>query len=229
MRSLCLMVLVGCANGEVPAQLEAIEVSGDAVSGSARPSVTGADRDWTFADEDGDGVVTVHTPSGADLGTLDGRALVFAYEGAEEIPDGATVTLTDPDPVWLAYRNGSTTVVDAWFGAGFADLGAEVAHERLPEQNVRRRTYRTAVFRTDDGPVELLPGDVDTLVLDGVSWRVGVVAAWDDQAQPTNAKCGGGDARMLSYELLRIDAPIAPVTVDRALDREIPQLPESCG
>ena len=225
-----VMVVFGVAcSEEVPAQLEAIEVVNLEADVAGRVAVDGADRDWSLALEDRDLAIEVHSPTAADLSSLDGRELTVAVDGTGPLSDTGTVSASDTEPVWLAYRNGSTAVPDAWFGPGFAALGAEVAHERVDVSDVRRRVYHTVAFRTDDGPVELLPGAVDTLVVDGVSWRVGVVAAYLDLAKPTNDKCGGGDEPMISYELLRVDAAVAPETVAPEAGRAIPEPEPGCG
>lgn len=219
------LAAVGCT-GEITEQLEAITVSGleDNLSGTF--AATGQDRDYVLTDEQQSVVVDIHTPTAAVLTALDGRVLSFESEGGAPT---RTWRASDPDPAWLVYRNGSTALVDEWFGAEFATLGEKVGHERPSDGGIARRDFHTAQFQTDDGPVELLPGDVDTLTIAGVSWRVGVVAAWFDNAAHTNSKCGAGDQAMLSYELLRVDAPVEPDRMTRSPELELPQTPRGCG
>jgi hypothetical protein len=215
---------VGCDSGEGIPQLEAIEVTGIEAGISARFAVSGSDRDYWLTSEDGAVEIAVHTPTGADLTVLDGTSLTF--EGGGDIASVATWRASDGAPRWLAYRGEGEgdSALDEWFGAGFADLGEVLAEERLGSEGVNRR-YHEAVFQTDDGPVALTPGQVDTLVVDGVQWRVGVVAAFLDFPL-SNVKCAYFPT--LSYELLRVDAPVEPELVAPMPDLPIPPS-RGCG
>jgi hypothetical protein len=218
------LLAAGCHSGEGVPQLEAIEVSGIEGGISARFAVSGSDRDYWLTSDDGAVEIAVHTPTGADLTALDGASLTF--EGGGDIASVATWRASDGAPRWLAYRSEGELdpAVDEWFGTGFADLGEVQGEERIGSEGVNRR-YHEAVFQTDDGPVALIPGQVDTLVVGGVQWRVGVVAAFLDYPL-SNVRCAYFPT--LSYELLRVDAPVEPETVAPMPDLPIPPS-RGCG
>ena len=62
------------------------------------------------------------------------------------------------------------------------------------------------IVQTDDGPVELLPGEKDVISVGGNSYEVTVVSAFQVEARPRALLPCGGIGDMLSFELVRVES-----------------------
>lgn len=218
------------------AQLELLSVqltgaTGDeyeAISGSGALTVTGSERDFTLsiADEAGPLDVEVHSPGLSDLGALDGATVTVDLSTADFSTGTRTIVISDESgPLYAAdHGTGSAELAEA-FGAGFVGYGETLGTESREGYDW---VYYTARFETDDGAVELEPGEVDTLSFDGVLWRVAVIAAYESSPQPDTAvpACGGSDD-LLSYEMLRVEEPAEPAVLVRPEGAKVAAL--SCG
>jgi hypothetical protein len=219
------------------AQLEALGFQSDAALGedgatytvSGDLEVSGADRDFTLAVSDATTTLLdaeLHSSGGLELGALDGRAGAVSI-----VPNwgGGAVLVAIEDESGLAYlgnRGASDGQVDAWFGADFATYGAELGGSR--DENFDW-SYRTVRFATDDGAVEIAPGDVDTVTVGGDLWQIAVIASYDRTLRPdgSQSECGPPDD-LISYEMLRVSTTIAPTSQLRLADRAMAEGP-GCG
>lgn len=207
-----------------------ISEEGDTYTFTGDLSASGADRDYSLAVSDATGVLMsaeLHTPGGLDLSVLDGKAgSVSVY------PDwtGATAELVAiSDESGLAYvanRGRSGGDLDTWFGADFASYGEELGTDR--DQNFNW-TFHTVRFQTDDGAVELAPGEIDTITVGGAMWQVVVIAAYDRELRPNGEQsdCGPPDD-LISYEMIRVAAKVSPTSQARLAGRSAAEGP-GCG
>lgn len=61
---------------------------------------------------------------------------------------------------------------------------------------------------TDNGDVALLPGEVQVIEVDGVSWRAVLNVAYEVSTDPTAAALPGcSPDSMLGFEMLRVEEP----------------------
>ncbi|GEM_PF-4575103 len=207
------LVLVLTACSSAPQQLEAVAVSAPAFDDdpsepptwSGTAAVTGSERDWSIdleTDEQAH-AFSVHSPSAMQLSALDGEELTVRVTTTwSGNPDGLAVY----DAVDLAYASvGSVENADVLerFGADFASWGDELGRSRGEQATY---TYKAIAFATDEGTVELAPGEVAEIVVHGVTWLAAPVASYDHEYHKWAAvpACGGGGP-MLSYELFRMD------------------------
>lgn len=208
--------------------------------------VDGADQDWTLTstDEAGEAVsLEIHSPGGLDLSTLAGESstveLVFsvAYidgdtwddDEDQRLEPAAAVVVSDASgPRYVADAGLEVGLGDALFGEGFVGYGAAM---ETVESDPYEYHYQAIVVQTDDGPVELEPGDVATITVGGQLWRFAAIASFEIEAMenPRNAMAMcGGPADVLAYEMLRVEEPAE--TTRRTRPEELGQAwaPGSC-
>jgi len=178
------------------------------VEGTA--TVTGADRDHTVTVEGADSTVelVVHSPAVTDLTVFDGRDVTVDVSGRN-------MAVRDDDGIaYAADAGGYRWQLEQEFGEGFADWGSVV---RTEMDGTELYKYRTAVFAGDDGPVEIHPGDSDSVTIDGIDYDVTVIASYTiEETMPFAAIAAcGGPSDLLSYEMERVEQPREPRTVAR--------------
>jgi len=215
-------------NDEIPDQLEATNVSLASDSEDAEDEITlngmlqvsGSERDFTLSLNDGetDHSIEIHTPGELDLSVLSGieASATLSYMGLHG--ERSMAIQDESGPAFLSVVDHTDAVATHAMGANFATWGDTVATDSDSEYNW---TYTTALFETDEGAVELLPGESDTITVDGASYQVAVVAAYKVEARPRAALPCGGIGDMLSYELIRVDAPSEAMQVERATGLEM--------
>jgi hypothetical protein len=151
--------------------------------------------------------LVVHSAGMSDLSRLDGRRLT-ADLGEVDAEGQRSVILSDESgPVYIADAG-----VDRAFSQALpvSVVTGEVVTEL--RDDLGAWSFETAVFQTDAGPVELLPGEVETLRIHGVHWRTVVVASY--HSLPKEQACGE-TYDLLSYEMLRVDGPGEADMVER--------------
>ena len=217
-----VLSLVAC-NALIPEQLEAAAVTPDgsavedtwaAVDVTGTLSVSGADQDWTLAvpDQAGSVVVKLHSPGHSDLTEMDGTQTRVEVSESGLHGERGMLLSDEEGPVYFLDHGGWSWRAEELFGAGFVTWGDVMAEDRDDQYNW---DYTTAVFQTDNGPVALLPGDVDSLRIDGDLWRVVVIAAYRVDPHPRAALPCGGISDMLSYEMVRVDTAPEPIFLSR--------------
>ena len=187
-------------------------------------TVTGSERDLTVtivgADEETE--LAVHTPAMSDLSVVDGVDVTVEIVGN-------SLVIGDEDGLAYAADDGSIRWrLEDDLGAGFVDYGATIS-ETVDGSDIY--TYTTAVFQGDDGEVEIHPGDSATVVIDGTTWDVTVIAAY--QIRPVDPLMGmamcGGTPDILSYEMVRVEEPKEPRTIIRPSELPMARRSGLCG
>lgn len=211
--------------GVVPEQLEALDVAittGDAQLSTAAGllAISGADRQFAVQIGTGPELVAVdlHSPGASPLTSLDGLDATVQF--TEQGMGGRSVVISDATgPVYFGIVGDSpslTPVADT-FGSDFVSWGEPMGSEG---DGTFVWTYAPAVFNTDAGPVELLPGEVDSIVVDGVEWRVVVTASYQVDIDPEASELPGcSPESLLGFELLRVaEEPVTVSTLTRLPD-----------
>lgn len=228
-----LVVLAGCGEestqgptGTIPEQLEALVVAGDTsyeeVQHQGALAVSGGERDFALdvAVAAGAAKIDVHTPGSSDLSTLDGLTATVALAPMGLHEERSVVITDDAGPLYVA-DVGHGVDVDALFGEGFVQWG-EVAGTDSDE--LYDWEYTSAVFKTDNGEVPVLPGETATLALGGATYRVAVIAAYKVTPHEDAALPCGGISDLLSYEMLRLKAAPEPVKLTRLANAQLAHL-----
>lgn len=209
------------ATGTIPEQLESFAVTiendqGQLLSAAGLLTVAGEDRQFQIAvDDPAVGMaIELHTPGATPLGSLDG--VDATVELSEMGMGGRSIVISDADGPLYVGALGDTpgqAQVREIFGEGFVTWGEAVGSQT---DGYFVWTYAPAVFATDDGPVELLPGEVDNILVDGAKWRVVVSASYEVSDNPSADEMPAcSPESMLGFELLRVAEPIEVATITR--------------
>jgi hypothetical protein len=224
--TLSLFALCGCdrADGSLEDQLEALtieatdadglplEFEDEARNAAGTLGVTGtaADPLLHLSRDEGDLEVALHLPGGSELAWLDGATVTLSLP-PDEAWDRWTarpLIIADADgPALVAQLVGhAPDASDEVFGSAFVRYGAEQGYD---ERGTREFHTRSVVVQTDEGPLEVLPGEVHGIRVGGADWRFVLIAAYEVD-EPSGswdaaAKCiGPPDA--LSFEMVRVAA-----------------------
>lgn len=153
-------------------------------------------------------VFDVHSPTGADLSAFVGSDVTASLQGGWMVP--LSLELRDAD--------GPVYVLEAGAGDVFAELDVQYGESlgEIVDEADYRLTFHRMDVSTDDGVVSVTPGEVVTIHVDGLTYRFGAIAAYTVGTIPNGeyADCGG-EAPMLSYELVRIPADATFPTLRR--------------
>lgn len=219
---LSLFVVVACDTTEAPEQLEASYATNDQLedhydesSASGLASVSGADRDWSIVFVGEDEVTTtlgLHLPGGSDLSAYDGQSLSVDLGWAWG-DDSRWIGISDEDGLALIVQpNHLQGPAADTFGLDFVGYGDEISTGKLSDEyGTYKVSYRYARFQTDDGPVDVLPGEPFEARIDGQDWRVVVHASFEVTDKPKDMPgCGGGISDTLGYEMQRLDEAAEP-------------------
>ncbi|MCK6525362.1 hypothetical protein L6R49_28485 [Myxococcota bacterium] len=212
--TLPFVLFTACGGGATPPeQLEAATATPALVqeeftdlSAAGALQVSGEGQDLTLTVGEGEGALTVdvHSAGRTDLSALSGLSvtadlLVWGFESSRSLllRDEAGGLLYALDAGW------SLDAVNEALGAERLRWGDEVATDK---DDTWTWSYTSLIVSTDDGELSLLPGDVANITLDGVPWRLAVVAAYAREVRP-NAALPGCPVLddVLSYELLRLE------------------------
>jgi hypothetical protein len=231
---LSLIGLSGCGSdepgqtGTVPEQLEALQVApaveeGGAIQASGTLAITGQDREYTLSVTP-EGAATIdialHSPALSPLAALHDKAVEVELGPAEM--GGRSLAIRDEaGPVYVATAGDGSGVelAEKALGAGFATWGAEVGTET---DGTFVWSYKKAVLAGDGGPVEVLPGEVATVEVDGATWRVVVIASYTVGTNPdADALPACSPEDMLAFEALRVEAAAEEEPVRRLADAQV--------
>ena len=219
---LMLIPVVACDTNEID-QLEDFEVTyeGEPAEDGYRglATVDGDAKDWTLSLADtelGSQELTMHVPGQSDLSTLDGRELSIELEWSLT----PTAVVSDAEGLVFASVAGDNHPdVVAALGSDFISFGEEAGSV---QEGTDRWSLRYAVVSTDEGTLELLPGEAEEITVDGTSWRVVVHAAYQVEPGPLSYHPCGFAPDMLTFEVLRLDAPAASELIGPSSSRELP-------
>lgn len=166
---------------------------------------TGGGRDYDLAIDE-DVRVHLHTPGAADLASYSGAKVGFVYQASTEAAEGQLTTpraLALSDDLGLVYLAVPGPNPPEVGGSQFeaiplgdrVSLGAFTATVKYDGAEVSEARLHIA---TDEGTLEIEPGEAATVHLDGGLYRVVAIGAYTTD--------GGGCAprSFLSYELLRV-------------------------
>lgn len=205
--------------GTLPDQLEPLSVlapndQGGTLGASGMVHVVAnGDRAFTLSVGDAATAISldVHTPGNSPLMQLDQKPATVQATSMEE--GGRSLVLSDADgPLYIASfgDDAGNSSLEKTLGKGFVTHGEEVARQG---DGTFIWSYTKGVFKTDEGDVALLPGEVKVIEIDGVSWRAVVTVAFTATTDPSASAlpdCGPGD--MLGFEMLRITDPSSVAT-----------------
>ena len=206
------LTLAACVEQSAPSMpdnsLEAHSLSGldssDAPAG-ALAVVAGADEgDWTLTL--GETTFDYHSPSHADLSALAGRTLTASV--SEQWDSAAPpFQLREGEQVVFAVEpadDGTGLFGETRWEYGEILGGGDVVNEYDESTLV---IFRAVTVHTDDGDLTVLPGEPASVVLDGATWRLTVLASYeiDPDNWPDGEMPGCGPSDMLSVELMLTD------------------------
>lgn len=179
---------------------------GDEPLATGALAVSGAASDPTLTIDGVD--IALHSPTAAPLAELAGRVVTATVRADWMLP--ASLELVDDAGLLHVVETGAG---DAF---GHFELSAGEALGEVMTDDDYLLTFHSVILETDDGPVELVAGDVVGVTVGGVSWRFALVTAYSVDTVPGGeyADCGGR-LPMLSYEATRVDAPVSPVRLLR--------------
>ena len=231
---LALSGMAGCADdeptqtGTIPEQLESLEVaaavdSGGVMNAAGTLAIAGNDREYTLSVE-AEGAapvsIAVHSPALTPLAALDGKAAQVELS-APAMGGRSLVVSDDAGALYVANAGdfAGIEVAEKALGADFATWGAEVGSET---DGTFVWSYKKAVLATDAGPVEVLPGVVTTIDVDGAKWRVVIIASYTVEANPdADALPACSPEDMLAFEALRVEAAAAEQPVRRLAEAQV--------
>ncbi len=178
------------ANGDSAWELQAEGVA----------TVGGSDQDWQVDIQTDDGIASVgiHSSTHMDLSELDGRTLGVDHDEDDDW-DGRFVLSDTEGAVYVSVRAWSGSALDEVLGEGTVGRGADLG--AFTNDIGDLYTYYSISIATDEGTVELEPGEVADVVVNGVHWLAGAVAAYDLEREVPEA-CGA--TGVFSMELFRI-------------------------
>ncbi len=204
--------------------VEGVEDTGEEVdafsAGTIRVEAEGEDT-WRLVFPDSPDYVVVAS-TGADLSGLDGvnatahahRTVVGGFPGSEP----ADLVVADADgPRYLAVVYSGPDFANEVFGRELVHVGPVYATTQTEDFDWE---FSTLAFDTDDGVVEIEPGAVETVRIDGWRWRVGVVTSFESDHGGWRRRnemliCYGSPESVHAFEMLRLDE-----------DEELPEPPE---
>ena len=226
---LLLAALNACTTLENPApeevldaQLEALTVdhSGQGAEGLLAVEGEGADFAITAPAE-----FTVHSPAHADLSPwADQLVTVQANQGSEDWTGSVGIEVSDDaGAIWLAEPGIGSVFAENRFGEGFASHGEALGEEQRGNYIV---TYTSVLFQTDEGEVEAFAGKPVTLVLGELNYRATVITAYTSEDAPGAPEYDCmGKPPLLSYELVRVDAPATWEPLLRPASLDVADIP----
>lgn len=220
-----LLALTACEPGlkiaPPPEQLETLDVAfSDGVSAGRREGellVVGGPEDYAFVltEEDGTELAfEVHSSGGFDLAHLSGPGRTLDLLGGA-VPGHQSMVVSDESgPLWAADLGDRAAAV-ALLLDGVPVLPGETVYTDQDETWIW--SYTTQRLSTDDGEIELLPGELETVVVAGRLWRFAPVAAYERRLRSGAELPDCSHLRdMLAYEMFRVEVALEPALRERA-------------
>ncbi len=153
--------------------------------------------------------VELKAPSRPDLSGIDGLTGQLSL-AKDALTDEISLLVTGDDgPRYLLETVDSTVLTDSAFGPTFVQVGNDLG--RVPVGLDHVRLY-SALFQTDDGELEVFPGEPVEATIDGLSYRIVLIASWvRERSEDQVSNCYQLDD-VLAYEVLRVEPGTADTT-----------------
>jgi hypothetical protein len=203
------------------------------LTGVAAATGAGRNRSLVVSTDAGEWALDLHLPGGSDLSVVDGQSVEIDLPPSEQYDLWGRAPFAIHDaagPVLVVQMLGNAPdAADALLGDGFARYGETVGYD---ERGSHEFHTKYAVIATDDGPLEVAPGEVHAIQVAGATWRFVLLAAYevDEESGTFDAasKCIG-PPDTLSFEMLRISEPDAGDELVARADGLSPALGQGCG
>lgn len=168
--------------------------------------VSGGGADWTVTVGAVGGTdIEVHSPAQSDLSVLEGLVDARASVAVEPLSGELSLAVVDADGelAYLVEPVEPGALTESLLGAGFVAAGNDLGAVAAGAWDL---ALTSALVRTDAGDAELLPGEPQELVIDGVTYRAVLLDSFDATLKlDGDVECTGAADR-LAFELLRVDA-----------------------
>ena len=201
---LLAFALTACSTSMEDNSLEASSLSGlegDGPTGELSVTAGAEEGDWELMIDDQP--ITYHSPSHVDLSLLAGETVTAMETGSWGA--GSNFSLWQEDAMLFAISvmgDGSRE-----FGEQRWTYGELLGHGVVPHRDGGEISvdFYSATIHGDDGNVTALPGEPVTVVIDGVTWRLTVVASYQlpDEGFELLPRDSCGPSPMLVVELVR--------------------------
>ena len=214
-----LASLIACSDEDPPSQyadttLEQASVLPDEpLEGPRRDSAGTLNGDLEGADmqiDVGTSTADVHAPAFPDLSAFAGTSAFMSIVEVSAAGDNSVLLRDAYDEVIYLLETIEPDVLTAEaFGGTFVSRGEDLGV--TPAYQGEMRIY-SAFFATDNGQVELFPGEPQEIVVGGASYRVVVNASWHRDLDPNASFNCTIRADVLSYEVQRVEPGTADTT-----------------
>lgn len=203
--ALSLISLPACLANIDDNSLEAQELSGldggEEASGALAVTAEAEEGDWSLAL--GDRAIAYHSPSRADLSLLDG--LDLRAEVLDSFYGSPGLSLWEGEELVFHVSNYSDGA--DLFGEARWEFGEELGQGEVVNDydEATPVIFRQVVVHGDEGDQIVEPGEPVRVALDGVDYRLTVIAAYeiDIHYGPFEPQPGCGPSDMLTVELIR--------------------------
>jgi len=175
-------------------------------AGTLSGDVEGSDMDITVGSSTS--AVSVHAPGFPDLSAWLGATTRMSVVKVAAAGDASLLVRDESDAVvYLLETIGPDVLTDEAFGGNFISLGNDTGVTAAYQSQLR---IFSAFVTTDNGQVEVFPGEPQEIVVGGASYRIVVTAAWHRELDPSASFNCTIRADVLAYEVMSV----APGTAD---------------
>jgi hypothetical protein len=178
--------------------------------------VDGVERDFMmeFDTTDDHVALSIHSPGKLDLTSLNGQSLTAEiYEDHSWAGQtGDHLILSDEEGVVYFAQSGWFERTEDYFGEDFVRFGQPTS-KTYDDDFIT--TYSSVIFDTDEGDVDLRVGEVASILIDGDHYQAVVISAYQMAGRFLVEGSDCASSSQLSFELLRVPAPIASDMVER--------------
>lgn len=188
--------------------------------------VVGSGQDFAFVLlEDGEETMAfeVHSSSGFDLSTLSGSDRTLALLGGGVPEHQSLVVLDGAEPLWMADLGDRAAAVSLFTGGPGVTAGETLYTDQDPTWIWQ---YTSILVATDEGVLELWPGEVQDAVIASRVWRFAAVAAYRRELRDGVEAPACTLKDMLAYELYRV--PVGQGLVKRERPAGLPPAELTC-
>jgi hypothetical protein len=214
-----LASLIACSEEDPPSQyadstLEQATVQPDEplegprrdAGGTFHGDLEGGDLTLTV----GSSTAAVHAPGFPDLTAFDGITGFMSIVEVSPAGEASLLVRDEYDGVIYLIETIEPDVLTAEaFGGNFISLGNDLGVTSAHQGEMR---IYSAMVLTDNGEVEVFPGEPQEILVGGVSYRVVVTAAWHRELDPSASFNCAIREDVLAYEVQRVEPDTADTT-----------------